>query len=1252
MGLVFEAYDHELDCRVALKTLRQLTPDSLARFKREFRSLQGIHHPNLVRLGELISTGDEWFFTMELVEGDDFLGFVRPADPRRRSIMQLSPKTGSSSREGSMETAPTAPFGRGMERDGEAEHARYDEARLRASLRQLGEALAKLHEEGIVHRDVKPSNIRIDRAGRLVLLDFGLVAEIDAGTPSSDHRIVGTPAYMAPEQAKTEAIGPEADLYSAGVVLYEALTGRHPFEGNGIDVLVAKQRQDAPRASESTAGIDPDLDELCARLLHRDPSKRPTAARLTRALQSPGDRSKTVPPPPVSRGAAPFIGRGEELALLEGAYEDVRSVQTVSVLVQGESGVGKSSLVRHFIEGPGKDPNACVLVGRCYEREAVPYKAFDGVIDSLTRFLMHLPGEEARALLPTKPGPLVQVFPVLRRVTAVAALTTTPLPAMDPLELRDRAFAGLRDLLSRLASRYAVVISIDDAQWADSDSIALLAEVLRPPEAPSLLLLATVRSTSGPAPSTNHSLNRDMPTRELHTAIPGDVRLIRLERLPHAQACELARSIFEGAGGDEPVSAAWIAEEADGHPLFIDALARYSLLHHPAARGAGGEARAAVRLDEAIGAPIQRLQPNERRILELLAMSTGPVAQDVLATAVELAPDPFARGMAVLRAEHLVTTSGTRGSDTVELYHDRIRVAVKQKIPREKRPALHQRLAMALETGGSGDAQALAGHWYGARDKRQAARYAKMAADHATHALAFDRAATLYDWALRLDEGTEDERAELYERLGNALAAAGRGARAAHAFRKAARRANAARALDLRRRAADQLLRAGHIDEGLEAMRGVLSAIGMRLPTSRLATLVAFLFWLTVVRIRGLSFRRRDTSEIAAHELTRIDTCWSVALGLSITDTVRGAVFHNRALVLSLRSGETYRVARAVALHAGFTATSGGRRGWGRAQKMLERARQLADESREPHAVGWAAGASCVAHYTTGRFKKALEYFQASERIWRECPGAAWELDTIKVFAINAMAQLGQLRDLCARAPKYLRETVERGDLYGAVNLRIGYANFRWLVVDRPDEARREIDEAMDQWSKQGMHLEHFYELLARTNLALYEGSTREGLALLATRWDRLDRALLFRVQSIRILARFMRARLEVAEGLARGKEGAPLLAAAARDARAIAGERMEWSKPLADLIHAACARARGDAAATRRHLEEAVAGFEGCDMQLHRMVARAALGVALGGEEGARMLEEASAWLAGEGVVSRAKMAATLGPGLGVWSS
>ena len=140
----------------------------------------------------------------------------------------------------------------------------------------------------------------------------------------------------------------------------------------------------------------------------------------------------------------------------------------------------------------------CVLTGRCYEREAVPYKAFDGVVDSLTRFLLHAPIADVRSFLPTKPAPLVQVFPVLRAGRRDRPGDDAAAPPMDPQELRDRAFSALRELLTRLATHQPVVIAIDDVQWADADSIALLGDVLRPPEAPPLLFIGTERTGGGP----------------------------------------------------------------------------------------------------------------------------------------------------------------------------------------------------------------------------------------------------------------------------------------------------------------------------------------------------------------------------------------------------------------------------------------------------------------------------------------------------------------------------------------------------------------------------------------------------------------------------------------------------------------------------------------------------------------------------------------------------------------------------------
>src|SRR6185312_17067466 len=116
-----------------------------------------------------------------------------------------------------------------------------DAAKLRGALAQLAQALAALHAADKVHRDVKPSNVMVTRQGRVVLLDFGLVTEALSEDVSTGNAVVGTPAYMAPEQAASRELTPAADMYAVGVMLFEALTGRVPIDGAPLQVLLEKQ---------------------------------------------------------------------------------------------------------------------------------------------------------------------------------------------------------------------------------------------------------------------------------------------------------------------------------------------------------------------------------------------------------------------------------------------------------------------------------------------------------------------------------------------------------------------------------------------------------------------------------------------------------------------------------------------------------------------------------------------------------------------------------------------------------------------------------------------------------------------------------------------------------------------------------------------------------------------------------------------------------------------------------------------------
>src|SRR6185436_2548808 len=385
-GVVYRAFDRQLQREVALKLLRRASGRELYRFKKEFRALADIVHPNLVALHELHAADGEWYFTMELIEGVSFIDWVRPS----------------------------AEYGAARSRQDIAAAA-LDIARLHGALVQLVDALVALHRAGKLHRDLKPSNVLVTQTGRLALLDFGLVGSVAEGDP--DRLAVGTPVYMSPEQAADQPLTEASDWYSVGAMLYEALVGRRPFEGDAEQVMTRKQTEQPPSPRQLDSNVPSELSQLCAQLLQPAPGDRPTGLAILEALgAAPSETTRTIgrsyPP-------ATFVGRSAELDFLRGALADGRR-GGVAVLVKGRSGIGKTTVIRRFLRGLGD--TAFVLEGRCFEREAVPFKMLDGVVDALTGVIVGLQPADIAALAPRELASLVRLFPVLRRVPKLAEL--------------------------------------------------------------------------------------------------------------------------------------------------------------------------------------------------------------------------------------------------------------------------------------------------------------------------------------------------------------------------------------------------------------------------------------------------------------------------------------------------------------------------------------------------------------------------------------------------------------------------------------------------------------------------------------------------------------------------------------------------------------------------------------------------------------------------------------------------------------
>src|SRR5437588_1110091 len=264
MATIYRGRDLRMDRVVAIKVLRDVystDPKFVTRFQREAKTASSLQHPNIVQVYDYGQTDGNYFIVMELVEGTDLRRYLRS-----RGVLDI------------------------------------DRAVIIAHDVALG--LGAAHRRQIVHRDVKPQNVLVGRDGSIKLTDFGIASvykDINAERLTTTGMTLGTVQYYAPEQAQGEIVNPAADVYALGIVMYEMLTGRTPFE-IATRVAVAMQHiQDPPLApSQLNPNIPPALEEIILRCLEKAPEMRyRDGTLLARALESRGDSelAETVPGP-------------------------------------------------------------------------------------------------------------------------------------------------------------------------------------------------------------------------------------------------------------------------------------------------------------------------------------------------------------------------------------------------------------------------------------------------------------------------------------------------------------------------------------------------------------------------------------------------------------------------------------------------------------------------------------------------------------------------------------------------------------------------------------------------------------------------------------------------------------------------------------------------------------------------------------------------------------------------------------------
>lgn len=1176
MGRVFAAFDRQRQTNVALKLLGVLTPHSIVALRREFRCVAELAHPNLVRLYELFSDGDEWFFSMELLDG--------------RTVNQLL-----------------------LERPGDIELVRH-------VFRQLASALAELHRAGTLHGDLKPSNFLVTGPEhRAVLLDFGVSRPL--GRDQREYLGAGTYNYSAPEQIAGAELTELADWYAFGVVLFESLVGKLP----------ARARLDADLRL-----APPELAGLCRQLLQENPEQRVSAEVVHRVLGT----AEAWEPSTWQRSAVPsqLFGRSAELERLFAVYSRVTTDQPQVVLVRGDSGIGKTALVDLFALEVAR-LGSIVLRGRCRERESTSYKAIDGLIDDLVTHLDQLPREAAKRLLPDGLAELTRLFPALRTAEVVA--TSAPRSAREPTSdqsiLKQRAIGAFRDLLAAISQTAPLVVCIDDLQWSDTHSAALLEPILAGSKRAATLFVGVCRSLGQ-----LHGATIDVLYAKGGTNLP-QPELIDLLPLAPDAAESLARDLLPNTAQRAGL-AREIAQEAAGSPLFIGELA-----HHVRVEPATLASAETQSLSRLVRRRVAALPADVQRVLEATALAGVPLSRTLVRRSTDLTPNRAEEAINLLRINNLVRTHDATNERSVETQHDRIREIVLQDLSADLKQLHHLHLAQALEAERTVLPEIVASHFFAAGDAQSAGRYWIKAADAAFEALAFSHAADLYRRG-RQFSGLEPARlAALEVRQADALAYDGKGVAAADAYLAAAEEHHRDQAIDLRRRAAEQLLLSGHLDRGLEVIARVLRDLGMRRTRTGRQVIPSILIGRFWVRARGLRFTARKASEVSKRELARVDAAWSIACSMGVVDFMRGADFQNDHLRLALGAGEPRRLLRALTLEISYSATPGAGRER-RTTQLLTLVAELAKTVDDPAARGLASVSRGVAAYLNGRFGEALIECQAGLGGLRRCSGTVWESVTAQRFVVASLFHLGRLGELAERVPPLLAEADAKGNLYASTYFRTTYSNAAWLRDDLVESAREQLRVARTEWRASGTQLPHCWMLLGECQVAFYTGETEELWQKLEPEWSRMRGAQFFRIGMVRVQLWHLRSAIALGEAWAhalarRWSEARRFNREARRCVERLGTQPLPFAKALAELMLAGVERSSGDENKARLHLEGAVDRFLGQDMSLYAAAARMRLAELIGGQAGMELLGLARGAFEAEGVTNIARCSNMLAP-------
>jgi eukaryotic-like serine/threonine-protein kinase len=655
---------------------------------------------------------------------------------------------------------------------------RVDVERAVAIATDLLRALDHAHSCNIVHRDIKPANVWLDAEGTARLGDFGLAATDTRSREAVQGMLVGTVAYLPPEQALGRASDPRSDLYSLGCLLYEMLTGQPPFEGDDAVTIIGQHVNATPVApSRHRPEVSQALDDFVLRLLAKAPEDRPDGAagalaELEAAASAPdepaGDEEEENPLDRLAGGV--FVGRERELDELRDGLDDALAGRGRLMLLVGEPGIGKTRTAEELATY-AQVRGARVHWGRCHEGEGAP--AYWPWAQALRSFVRDAdPVGLAWELGPSAPE-VAQLVPEVRD-----RLGDVPEPPeLEPDQARFRLFDSVTTFLRNASGSRPLVIVLDDLHWADEPSLLLLKFVARNLSDTGLLVVGTYRDVE---------LGRHHPLAKTLAEL-NEIEQTRRVTLRGLDFSAIERFIEMTAGIEPPRGlAAAVHEQTEGNPFFLGEVVRLLASEQRLDADGRGDWQLAIPqgVREVVGRRLDRLSEESNQVLAQAAAMGREFDVEVLATVADCERDVVTRALREA-VEARVLSELPRAPGRFVFSHALVRETLYAEIPAARRVQLHGEIGEALIRRYGDDIDShlaeVAHHLLEAApggEVDRAVEFAERAAERASRQLAHEEAVKHLERALEAAESAaaaaRDRRLRLLLELGEARTKAGR----------------------------------------------------------------------------------------------------------------------------------------------------------------------------------------------------------------------------------------------------------------------------------------------------------------------------------------------------------------------------------------------------------------------------------------------------------------------------------------------